>query len=457
MLPKNPTFFLESLREVLFFYLFFIGMPLIIAWAAVLTKKHREKRLLLRETTFNYNLERIKTNLMLKAFQKIESDDFLDFYFSQIYQEIKNFWAFDCVVSIRFNAQKPTLIKHTAGPISYNSLKKIKADMVSGISKFPISRLNKYITAIDSSNTSLFIFNDYADTPKVFYNMYVRDGSGIVGMVNFSSVTEILVKAEVIKLLNELSDTISELLIATDKFKKDESIKHEKNIKEIERNYITMMIHDLRAPLAVINGLADTLKLHKNTLSADKFNNIISDIKRSSIAMLDTVNDLLDMAKIESGKIQLNLMECSINKIVQDAISIFDSTIADKHLKLKVLLPKENVVVLCDENKISRVVSNLLSNAIKYTNRGLISIKMVKLGSSVEISIKDTGIGISKSDMPKLFNRFQQLENGNKGHGLGTGLGLVIAKGIIEAHNGQIKVESKLGKGSTFSFNLPIE
>lgn len=170
------------------------------------------------------------------------------------------------------------------------------------------------------------------------------------------------------------------------------------------------------------------------------------------------VTDVLDISRIRSKKLKLTLEKFSLVKIIKDVVREMKPGVQEKKIDLAMKLadlPK----IVGDNDRISQVVSNLVNNAIKFTpEKGKITIEAEKRGKEVIVKIIDTGVGISSKNLKKLFAPFFQLETGlARKHG-GTGLGLVICKGIIEAHGGKIWAESKgEGKGSTFSFTLPIK
>jgi signal transduction histidine kinase len=188
-----------------------------------------------------------------------------------------------------------------------------------------------------------------------------------------------------------------------------------------------------------------------------KIKDTVVTIETASNNMLELVNDLLDVAKIEAGKFELNLQEYDIVEVVKEQVKAFTPQAGAKHLALEVTAP-EKFKLKFDRVRISQVLGNLISNAIKYSDAGQIQLNVSSDpgGQQLVVSVKDTGIGIAREDLGDLFSKFKQLKSFDKSR-KGTGLGLVVSKGIIDSHNGKIWAESAgENLGSTFYFSLPL-
>ena len=218
-----------------------------------------------------------------------------------------------------------------------------------------------------------------------------------------------------------------------------------------------MMVHELRAPLTAIRGASSSLISHKEGFPEEKKEEYLNMIQTTSENMLEIVNDLLDVAKIEAEKMAINPQIANLVKLVQVKVEEFKPLAQEKGLAIQSQLPEEAVEVEIDTNRIGQVLTNLLSNAIKFTEQGEITVKLEPKETEVTISIQDTGIGIKPIDQSRLFSKFAQLETKKPRTAEGTGLGLVVAKGIVDAHLGKIWVESEEGKGSKFFFTIPIK
>jgi signal transduction histidine kinase len=235
----------------------------------------------------------------------------------------------------------------------------------------------------------------------------------------------------------------------------------EKSLEKLRQEFTAMMVHELRAPLTAVRWSAESLLKHlsdpKTQLESTSVKDSISNINVAATNMLELVNDLLDVAKIEAGKFDLNIQEYDLSEIIAEAVKAFKAQAESKHLPLNFITPGP-IKVKCDKVRIGQVISNLLSNAIKYTDSGQIDIHLSKdvAANYVVVAIKDTGIGVSREDLAVLFSKFKQLKTFDRNQ-KGTGLGLVVSRGIVEAHHGKIWAESAgENLGSTFSFSLPL-
>lgn len=238
----------------------------------------------------------------------------------------------------------------------------------------------------------------------------------------------------------------------------------EKSLEKLRQEFTAMMVHELRAPLTAVRwsseGLLKSLSDTKSHLEDAKIKDSMTTIDLAATNMLELVNDLLDVAKIEAGKFDLNVQEYDLVGNIKDQIKAFEPQATARHLVLNYIGPDKQLVKF-DRVRISQVLTNLLSNSIKYTDSGKIDINVTVEDSEekdkrVIISIKDTGIGVSREDLSVLFSKFKQLKSFDQAR-KGTGLGLVVSKGIVEAHGGQIWAESAgENLGSTFHFSLPL-
>jgi signal transduction histidine kinase len=260
-------------------------------------------------------------------------------------------------------------------------------------------------------------------------------------------------------------------------------ITQEQAVEKMREDFTSMMVHELRSPLTGIRSIANLLKEDKIKNEQKKYQEFIELIVTNSASMLDLVNDLLDVAKLESGKFQVLKRSADLSKIIQTRLESFESLAQENHIEIVEKIAPQFPEISCDENKIAQVLNNLVSNAIKFSSNGRITIsaftvaanediinKVASLGliwpgmkegvkytePQAIIAVTDTGIGIAEAELSKLFNKFTQLEQAVGPEKKGTGLGLVISKGIVEAHGGKIGVFSQTSHGSTFYFNLPL-
>ncbi len=220
--------------------------------------------------------------------------------------------------------------------------------------------------------------------------------------------------------------------------------------------FLANMSHELRTPLNSIIGFSELMSMNSNLDEKNK--RFLENVLTSGKFLLNIINDILDLSKVEAGKIELVMEEINIPVAIDEILML----IKEKALKHNLVLRKELDPALesikADRQRFKQILFNLLSNAIKFSKPegGTITIKAVEDGGMARISVCDTGIGIKKEDIGKLFNEFEQLDSGiTKKYG-GTGLGLAITKKLVELHGGTINVESVYGEGSSFIFTLPI-
>ncbi|MGD9015666.1 MAG: ATP-binding protein, partial [Candidatus Omnitrophota bacterium] len=228
-----------------------------------------------------------------------------------------------------------------------------------------------------------------------------------------------------------------------------------RRLEKIRQDFVANVSHELRTPVSSVKGYAETLLegALKDKKNARDFLRIIhSDADR----LAKLIDDLLDLSKIESGKLKMDLKSYSIKPIVKRVISGLDKQSKEKSIRIKEDIPRDIPNILADESRIAQVLLNLMDNAIKYNNEGgSITILAKEKDNFIRIEISDTGVGIPEKDLPRLFERFYRIDKARSRELGGTGLGLSIVKHIIQAHNGEVFVQSIFGKGSTFSFTIP--
>lgn len=240
----------------------------------------------------------------------------------------------------------------------------------------------------------------------------------------------------------------------------------EAEIAQLKSRFFTNISHEFRTPLTLILGPAEKL------LTGSQSDDILKQaelIKRNAIRLLGLINQLLDLSKLEAGKLKLEASLSNIVSFVKGVTQSFESLAEQKDIELKVVAEKEKIEIYFDKEKMLKILSNLLSNALKFTPEdGLIEISIKtnppfnspfakggKEGGSVEIKVRDSGIGIPEEDLPKLFERFYQVETSQVKKYGGTGIGLALTKELVELHHGFISVTSIPGEGSEFTIELP--
>ena len=180
-------------------------------------------------------------------------------------------------------------------------------------------------------------------------------------------------------------------------------------------------------------------------------------IRRNSKQLVGLIGNILEVARIDSGKFELSFNEIDVKSKIEEIVSNLEIVAKNSGLKLKSKIGNVPSTMTTDEQRFEEILNNLISNAIKFTEKGFVEISANKKGEFVEFVVKDTGVGISKANVKKLFHDFYQVDGSISRKYGGTGLGLSISKKLIELQGGKIRIESRLGKGSKFIFTLPIK
>ncbi|MFZ5424818.1 MAG: ATP-binding protein [Patescibacteria group bacterium] len=226
-------------------------------------------------------------------------------------------------------------------------------------------------------------------------------------------------------------------------------------LKKLREEFTAMIVHELRSPLTVVLGTADLLEKQYERLSKEQIELLLGQVKTSVSSLLAIVNDLLDAAKIEAGKFEVfKDSEHNLNDLITEEASYYSNLASEKGLTIELHSDKKLKPFKFDEDKIKQVMNNLISNAIKFTEHGNITIATKVLHAHVQVTVADTGLGITDEEKEKLFNKFVQVSQSKH---KGTGLGLVVSKGIIEGHGGKIWVEDNFPSGAKFVFTLPLD
>jgi len=227
--------------------------------------------------------------------------------------------------------------------------------------------------------------------------------------------------------------------------------------ERVRKELLAHLSHDLRTPMASLLGYLETYLIQQHNLSPADQHNYIEIAKKNAEKVYVLLEQLFELAHLDSNQVSINYEQFPIAELVQDVLSNFKMKAHEKHIILEFLPKDSGILVSADIEKLDRVLNNLIENALRHTQpNGLITIKFKPEHERVLISIKDTGSGISAEDLPYIFDAHFKAKNSireNTAHG---GLGLAITKRLIELHNSTIQVQSRLGQGTEFKFNLPI-
>jgi signal transduction histidine kinase len=229
-----------------------------------------------------------------------------------------------------------------------------------------------------------------------------------------------------------------------------------RKISKRKTDFVSSVSHELRTPLTSIKGYASILLTGKlGSLPQDAWERI-DKINRHSDELVRLVNDLLDISRIESGKVIMKQESCDLKSIIEGVFDLLSVQLKEMQIALQINVSKDTPAIFADPSQIKRVFINIIGNAIKFTPpKGKISVLSHKVDKAVQVDITDTGCGIPEEAQEAIFEEFYRVDNPINQQVKGTGLGLTLVKHIIEAHNGKIWVKSRAGLGSTFSFTLP--
>jgi signal transduction histidine kinase/HAMP domain-containing protein len=220
--------------------------------------------------------------------------------------------------------------------------------------------------------------------------------------------------------------------------------------------FLANMSHELRTPLNAILGYTELILDNIYGDVSEKIRDVLERLAHNGRHLLGLINDVLDLSKIEAGQLILSLNEYSMGEVVQTVFTSVEALAVEKKLGLKSSVPRDLSIARGDEQRIAQVLLNLLGNAIKFTDEGEVRVEVTASNETFLVSVSDTGSGLSEADQKRIFEEFRQVDGSSTREKGGSGLGLSIAKKIVEMHGGRIWVESIPGEGSIFRFTLPV-
>ncbi len=225
----------------------------------------------------------------------------------------------------------------------------------------------------------------------------------------------------------------------------------------LKSEFLATMSHELRTPLNGIIGFSEFLIDEKAGALNARQKEFLTDVLASGKHLLQLINDVLDLSKIEAGKMDLAPERFDLSAAVDEVCAVVSAIATSKEISLIRHVSPDVAIVTLDRHRFIQILYNLLSNGIKFTNHGgEVSLSLDRDGDELQLRVRDSGIGIRAADLPKLFLEFQQLDSGTGRRHDGTGLGLVLTKRLAELHGGTVRVESEVGKGSLFTVKLPL-
>ena len=230
-----------------------------------------------------------------------------------------------------------------------------------------------------------------------------------------------------------------------------------KRLDQVRSDFVANVSHELRTPLSILRGYIETLLDNPET-SREEFSRVLSVMERHSKRLGLLVDDLLSLTQLESANTELELNQVRVKELFNNLIHDWKEKFAAKNLKLVVDLPPDLQTIRADETRVQEVLYNLLENAVKYSREGgEIRLQAARRGSEIVLNVSDDGIGISRDQLPRIFERFYRADKARSREHGGTGLGLAIAKHIAQLHGGRIEAESELGRGTTIRMFLPSD
>jgi len=229
-----------------------------------------------------------------------------------------------------------------------------------------------------------------------------------------------------------------------------------KQLDEVRKDFVANVSHELRTPLSILRGYIETLADHPET-SPKELSRILEVMERHSKRLELLVEDLLSLAQLESTHPDLQLTDVSIKELLGNVTRDWEKKLAEKRLKVIVDLSAKISLLRADEMRLQEIFYNLLDNAVKYSREGgAIHLQARQLGDEVVMTVSDSGVGIARDDLPRIFERFYRVDKARSRALGGTGLGLSIVKHIAQLHGGRVEAESELGQGTTIRIVLPV-
>jgi signal transduction histidine kinase len=228
-----------------------------------------------------------------------------------------------------------------------------------------------------------------------------------------------------------------------------------REVEQLKSEFLASMSHELRTPLNSIIGFADVLLEGLDGQLNERMEQDVRLIRDSGDHLRSLIGDILDMSKIEAGKMELRYEEIDLGQMAQDIVATAAHMAEEKGLHLHLNLAEDLFNIYADRTRLRQIMWNIMGNAIKFTPKGSVTLTMQTQEDHVLISVRDTGIGIMPENLPIVFEQFRQVDGSLNRAAEGTGLGMPITKKLIELHGGEIWVESIFGVGTTFWFTLP--
>ena len=285
------------------------------------------------------------------------------------------------------------------------------------------------------------------DDQAILRSMIEDAGSSHAGLKVTWGRKTVAVGFEPVKL--PLVDQLGTVMVLRD-------ITREAEVDRMKSEFVSMVSHELRTPMTAIKGYLELLLMGKAAVDPQTQRSFLQVAKANADRLSEMVDELLDVSRIEAGRIQMRFQPVSVSRTVHDVATMLQKTMGNKDVELHLNVPGDLPNVLADPARLMQIITNLMSNALKYTLDGHVDVTAQAVDNMVQVDVCDTGIGMTEEDLSKLFTRFFRGSTARDSEIPGTGLGLAITRSLIEMHGGKIWVKSAVGRGSTFSFTLPF-
>jgi CheY-like chemotaxis protein len=448
--------------------------------------------------TFNTMAESIQSQMELRQINDEITQTFVDAkdlptFRSNILKKLVNVTNSQMGVYFILKDNTNTFAPYTSLGVSTNLLKPFDASDFEG--ELGMVLETQKITHIqDIPEDSIFQFRTFTGTllPKAIITIPIIINNIVTGIVSLASIkpypkkvldimeqswstecatvlSNMKANEETARLAKDIAQKNIELQTQSDEIQQT-SYELQKQNKELEAQrvrieeanrlkseFLSNMSHELRTPLNSVMALSRVLIMQaKNKLSEDEAN-YLHIIERNGKNLLSLINDILDLSKIEAGKMDVSTKLFSIQSTIETIMERLELLAEDKGLKLNMLIPDDLPKIESDESRIHQILQNIIGNAIKFTEQGEVTVSVHYDTSNLHIDIIDTGIGISQKDLPHIFEEFRQVDGSSSRRYDGTGLGLAIVYKAVKMLGGDISVKSQLGKGSTFTLSLPFK
>jgi signal transduction histidine kinase len=262
---------------------------------------------------------------------------------------------------------------------------------------------------------------------------------------------EIFLRAHTAPVRNDVGETIGSVTVLQD-------ISHLKELDKMKSEFIAMVTHELRTPIAAVEQQLTVILNKMAGEITEKQEQLLQRAKERTRGLLNLIKDLLDLSKIEAGKMVQYKEPLALQEVIQRVVDLMRVEAENKKLDLQFSSSPKVSLIHADRNSMEGIFMNLISNAIKYTPEGgKVWVTLSEEGGFVKATVSDTGIGLKKEDIPRIFDKFYRVKTTETRQIVGTGLGLSIVKSIVDAHLGSISVESEEGGGTTFTVLFPRE